>query len=92
MRFPFLAKLSCKSVIIPTSAPAERDFSVAGITIVNDQARLLPENVNKLLFLCEALLSIGRYKESILSYNRLHVFCFWRLPAEVMLLHQIYGM
>lgn len=61
----FLQKL----VIIPTSAPAESVFSVAGITIVNDQARLLPENANKLLLLCEALLSIGRYKESILSYN-----------------------
>jgi hypothetical protein len=69
-RYPLLAKVAMQILAIPeTSAPSERFFSVAGITIANDQARLLPESANELLFLHEALVSVKRYEESSLAYN-----------------------
>ena len=69
-RFPLVAKLAMQILAIPaTSAPAERVFSLAGITIANDRARLLPENANELLFLREALVSVRKYEECVLAYN-----------------------
>jgi hypothetical protein len=49
-----------------TSAPSE-SFSIAGITAANDQALLLPENANELVFLREALVSFKKYEESFLA-------------------------
>jgi hypothetical protein len=69
-KFPMVAKLAMQLLAIPeTSAPSERVFSVAGITIANDRARLLPKSANELLFLHEALVSIKRYEEGCLAYN-----------------------
>ena len=38
-----------------TSAPSERLFSAAGVTIANDRARILPENAEAVLFVKENL-------------------------------------
>jgi hypothetical protein len=50
--YPLLHRLAMRILIIPaTSAPSERLFSNAGITIANDRARLLPEMAEKLVLL-----------------------------------------
>ena len=55
LRFPVLAHLARKILCIPaTSAPVERLFSHAGLTIANDRARLLPEMAEDLIFLHDA--------------------------------------
>lgn len=54
-KYPILSHLAKKILCIPaTSAPVERLFSVAGLTIANDRARLLPENAEDLVFLHDA--------------------------------------
>jgi len=55
IQFPILSRLACIILCIPaTSAPSERVFSVAGLTIAKDRASLLPENCNNLVFLHDA--------------------------------------
>ena len=50
--FPLLSTLARKVLCIPaTSAPTERLFSYAGLTIANDRASLLPENAAEIIFL-----------------------------------------
>jgi hypothetical protein len=52
VRFPVLAVLARQWLAIPaTSAPSERVFSHAGLTIANDRASLLPENAELLILL-----------------------------------------
>ena len=49
---PLLTKLSSKFLSAPaTSAESERLFSTAGLIVNNLRKRLLPSNVEKLLFL-----------------------------------------
>ena len=50
--FPYLSSLAKRVLYIPaTSAPSERVFSGAGLTISNDKARLLPEQADELIFM-----------------------------------------
>jgi hypothetical protein len=53
-KYPLLIKLVIRTLCIPaTSAPSERLFSQAGLTIAKDRARLLPENAEEIIFLKE---------------------------------------
>ena len=55
-KYPNLSILASRVLCIPaTSAPSERVFSTAGLTIANDRARLLPENADNLVFLHDNL-------------------------------------
>ena len=55
-RYPYLSSLAKKYLAIPaTSVPAERAFSIAGHIVNQKRSCLLPENVNKLVFLAENL-------------------------------------
>ena len=55
-RFPRLALLAARYLAVPaTSAPVERLFSTAGLTISKLRARLLPVNAAMLVFLHENL-------------------------------------
>jgi hypothetical protein len=52
---PTLAALARRTLCVPaTSAPSERLFSTAGLTIANDRASLLPDNAADLIFLHDA--------------------------------------
>ncbi len=54
--FPFLSLLAMKLLPIPaTSAPLERVFSMTGLTIAKDRARLEPDRANQLVFLHDSL-------------------------------------
>jgi hypothetical protein len=51
-KYPNVARLARRVLCIPaTSAPSERIFSAAGLTIGKDRASLIPENVDDLIFL-----------------------------------------
>jgi hypothetical protein len=54
----------CLLCIPATSAPAERVFSVASLTIAKDHANLAPQTANELIFLHEALPALEKYEES----------------------------
>ena len=55
-RYPYLSFIAKKYLAIPaTSVPAERAFSVAGHIVNQRRSCLLPENVNKLVFLADNL-------------------------------------
>ena len=50
--YPILSALARSVLCVPaTSAPVERLFSYAGLTIANDRASLLPENAAEIIFL-----------------------------------------
>jgi hypothetical protein len=51
--FPLIAQVACKVLSIPASAAAcERVWSKAGLVLSPRRATLLPEHVNKYLFIC----------------------------------------
>ena len=53
---PHLSLVARKYLCIPaTSVPSERAFSTAGCVVNKKRSCLLPENVNKLVFLAENL-------------------------------------
>jgi hypothetical protein len=54
--------LAARLLCIPaTSAPSEFVFSVVGLTIAKDRARLASETANELIFLHDALPGIQEY-------------------------------
>jgi hypothetical protein len=65
-QYPLLASIACKVLAIPaTSAPLERVFSVAGITIAKERSRLDPSNAGEVIFLHDVMPAIKRYEASI---------------------------
>jgi hypothetical protein len=55
-RYPTVAHLVRRFLCIPaTSAPSERVFSQAGLTIANARARMLPDLADDLVFLHGAM-------------------------------------
>ena len=60
-----LSQVAIWTLCIPaTSAPSEWVFSVAGLTIAKDRARLAPQMANELIFLHDAVPALQRYEES----------------------------
>jgi hypothetical protein len=50
--YPTIAKLARRILCQPaTSAPSERLFNIAGLTIANDRASILPDNAQDVIFL-----------------------------------------
>jgi hypothetical protein len=54
----------CIFCIPATSAPAERFFSVTGLTIAKDHARMAAQTTNELIFLHEVVPAVLRNRES----------------------------
>jgi hypothetical protein len=68
-KYKMLSEVALRVLCIPaTSAPSERVFSVAGLTIAKDRSRLAPQTANELIFLHDALPAIRKYEESR-AYN-----------------------
>jgi hypothetical protein len=64
-KYKMLSEVALRLLCIPaTSAPSERVFSVAGLTIAKDRARLAPQTANELIFLHDALPAIRNYEQS----------------------------
>ena len=67
--FPYLAKLSIRYLAIPaTSAPSERVFSTAGLTISKDRASLESSRANELVFLHDRCPALEKY-HSIMQHH-----------------------
>lgn len=64
-KYKMMSKLALRVLCIPaTSAPSERVFSVAGLTIAKDRARLAPQTANELIFLHDAIPALKKFEES----------------------------
>ena len=63
-KYKVLSILAANVLCIPaTSAPSERVFSCAGLTIANDRARLSSGNANELIFLHDAIPTIKKWED-----------------------------
>ncbi len=59
------SKLAARVLCIPgTSAPSERVFSTAGLTIAKNHARLASDTANEFIFLHDALPAIHQFNEA----------------------------
>jgi hypothetical protein len=64
-KYKLLSEVALRLLCIPaTSAPSERVFSVAGLTIAKDRARMAPQTANELIFLHDAIPAIRHYKDT----------------------------
>jgi hypothetical protein len=64
-KYKIISKLAIRLLCIPaTSAPSERVFSVAGLTIAKERSNLAPHTANELIFLHDAIPALRRYEES----------------------------
>jgi len=62
-RFQHLSVLASRILCVPaTSAPSERVFSTAGLTISKDRARLPSQTANELIFLHDVLPAIAKFE------------------------------
>jgi hypothetical protein len=62
-KFKHLSILASRILCIPvTSAPSERIFSTAGLTITKDRAQLASSTANELIFLHDVLPAIARFE------------------------------
>lgn len=76
--FPILSALARRILCIPaSSAPSERLFSHAGLTIRDHRASLLPENAEALIFLHDALPVIEAWKKRKLSCAPINIGKSW---------------
>ncbi len=65
-----LSDLAIRYLCIPaTSAPSERVFSTAGLTVAKERSRIDPTTANELVFLHESLPSLKHNKESIAAID-----------------------
>ena len=77
MRFPLVAKLARRMLCITTtSAPSERLFSQAGLTIARDRARLDPDFAASLIFLQDAWDIAERYLDQNMQEMRSRNTCW----------------
>jgi len=68
-RYKLLLEVALCLLCIPaTSAPSERVFSVAGLTIAKDRARMAPQTANELIVLHDAIPAIRKYIQSREGY------------------------
>lgn len=71
--FPLLSKLARKILCIPaTSAPSERVFSQAGLTITKLRASLTADNASKLIFLHDTWDIAENYQEKRVGLSNEH--------------------
>ncbi len=69
-KYKIISKLAIRLLCIPaTSAPSERVFSVAGLTIAKDRSKLAAHTAHELIFLQDAIPGLRRFEESKLSSN-----------------------
>jgi hypothetical protein len=64
-RFSLLSELAIRYLCIPaTSAPSERVFSSAGLTIAKERSHLDPTSANELVFFHETAPALKQYNDS----------------------------
>lgn len=64
----YVSKLALKYLPIPaTSAPSERVFSAAGLTIAKDRARLDPDRANEVVFLHDNIPALENYNKIVIG-------------------------
>jgi hypothetical protein len=74
-----------------TSAPSERVFSVARITIAKDRARLAPQTANELIILHDVIPAIRKYVQSCMVIELLSLFFFSCFSPLILININIYS-